>query len=67
VQEEPGLVHAWLWLASVETGPEKVLACLRRVLALDPTNDFAGRWAARLEAKANSAASAKGLRAAEGS
>jgi twitching motility two-component system response regulator PilG len=41
VEEEPSNEQAWLWLAGACEQPAEAIACLEKVLTLNPTNDRA--------------------------
>lgn len=47
-------VRGWLWLSGEVTAPEDKEFCLRRVLTLDPDNEFAQQGMARLSVKVES-------------
>jgi twitching motility two-component system response regulator PilG len=41
---EPRCEEAWMWLASISDYPEELLACLNRVLEINPENPKAIEW-----------------------
>jgi twitching motility two-component system response regulator PilG len=46
----------WLWLASVARNPKEALACIKQVLRINPANEHARAWLAKLTAAAETAA-----------